>query len=146
MRVKVIGVLMLIGISLAQAARSSPMRQPGPCTSYGCMYLTQMSQVGANYSQGCVQFNDVNVHTGRKVRNNSGFQGGDPSTLGGTQDIFYSYQDPCNACQPPALNSIAVEGAPIFVFGTLGTFGRYECDNFADPNPPGGLNPVGPPF
>lgn len=126
MKVKIIGLVMLCVVSFVPIARA---RQQLPeCTNYGCMVLDWMSQVLTGYpnpgGQGCVKFS---VGTGRKVRNASGWQGDDPSTLGGIQDIDYDYF-PCNTCTPPIGNGIAIEGAPPNqALAYVGTFGRYTC-------------------
>ena len=76
MKVKIIRLVMLCVISLVPIAQA---RQIPQCANYGCMVLDWMSQVIVGYpnpgEQGCVHFS---VGTGRKVRNASNWQGGDP--------------------------------------------------------------------
>lgn len=124
MKVKVFGLIVLFVVSLVPVVQA---RQLPPCTNYGCMQLDYMSQVLTGWpnpgGQGCVHFT---VDTGRKVRNANGWQGEDPSTLGGTQPIGYGYSS-CAACVPPNGNGIAVEGFNPGVLPYIGTFGNYVC-------------------
>lgn len=134
MRTKIAGMIMLLGIMFVPVARSQ--QGPGGCTNYGCKEITFMSQALPDYSHGCVMFE---VPTGRKVRNSTNDQGGDPVSLGGTQIINFRY-DSCATCTPPPLNSIAIDGfSPGPIPAYIGSFGRYECPLIViDPDIPGG--------
>ena len=124
MKIKVLGLIVLFVVSLVPVVNS---KQQAPCTNYGCINLTYMSQVLVNGGQGCVEFA---VPTGRKVRNMF-TQGGDISSDGGIQNIAYSYTT-CAICQPPPLNGIAIQGDQgVFVLiDGYGTFGNYTCLHF----------------
>ena len=122
MKIKVFGLIVLFVVSLVPVANSN---QQAPCTNYGCINLTYMSQVLVNGGQGCVEFA---VPTGRKVRNMF-TQGGEISSEGGIQNIAYSYTD-CAICQPPPLNGIAIEGVGFAPIDGYGTFGNYTCLHF----------------
>ena len=124
MKIKVFGLIVLFVVSLVPVANSKPQ---APCTNYGCINLDYMSQVLVDGGQGCVQFS---VPTGRKVRN-SFTQGGEISSEGGLQPISYSYTS-CATCQPPPLNSIAIEGEIVgwIPINGYGTFGNYTCLHF----------------
>ena len=126
MKVKVFGLIVLFVVSLVPVVQA---RQLPPCTNYGCMQLKYMSQVLTGWpnpgGQGCVIFSN---DTGRKVRNVRGFQGEDPSTLPGIQNIKYTWYVDCSSCFPPSGNGIAIEGSdPLTLDLADGTFGNYIC-------------------
>ena len=124
MKIKVFGLIVLFVVSLVPVANS---KQQAPCTNLGCINLLYMSQVLVNGTQGCVEFAQP---TGRRVRNEF-TQGGEISSDGGLQSISYSYTS-CAVCEPPPLNSIAIEGtnAVQVPIDGYGTFGMYTCLNF----------------